>query len=281
MAPNAMTTFTRRYTQLASHRSERHQNSHYSLIRDSSEKSPTTASLGISGQNRETSQSRENRRCHCTTSTTIIRKHSPISLNLLQSLHDSKADCKLATFPNRTRKPQSSGYTEASWIRGKARREDQKKQVRGWLNGVARGGRCEQARQGRGGGGGGVGNRSIRLGREDLLHLKIVVLSGNRARDPLVPNNAPPFRKVTRRDDLESRRARIAGSQPRSYKNNNSGSRFLSSWARFLRSATDNSNILKRTYSINMSTFNMDIPLWPAMSDHTFGSDRVTISPLL
>lgn len=69
---------------------------------------------------------------------------------------------QLATFPNRTRKPQSSGYTEASWIRGKARREDQKKQVRGWLNGVARGGRCEQARQGRGGGGGGVGNRSIR-----------------------------------------------------------------------------------------------------------------------
>lgn len=30
----------------------------------------------------------------------------------------------------------------------------------------------------------------IRLGREDLLYLKIVVLSGNRARDPLVPNNA-------------------------------------------------------------------------------------------
>lgn len=59
----------------------------------------------------------------------------------------------------------SSGYIEASWIRGKARREDQKKQVRGWLSGVARGGRCEQARQGRGGGGGGgggVGNRSIR-----------------------------------------------------------------------------------------------------------------------
>lgn len=55
----------------------------------------------------------------------------------------------------------SSGYTEASWIRGKARREDQKNQVRGWLSGVARGGRCEQARQGRSGGGG-VGNRSIR-----------------------------------------------------------------------------------------------------------------------